>query len=382
MSMELVEKIRRDMRWVFEPEEYECDKAPNRDRMWDLCLNYKIGKDDNVANHLGSDGIEPKIAPYSFQAFLYRYAVQPYFDPFNTLTDNETVDFHHIGDVIADRLTEAVNAIHTIAEGDVNKNNRTEVDGKCREIMAAKDVIDDVRFQLEHLVGSKDNTIKEDVMFGLAEDAFPPIRLFTCRAHEFTQDLKRYVEKDLQKFAEKIAPDRRYSFPQYQEEGTAKDIFINVRNGYYDHNVDALKEFQKVFEEEKLEHEAKYTETNIKYSEAQKENNKEAMNFFALIMDIEREKSSVGGFHRGTIHMEEYNNYDSDATITVNAVYDAGKDEILVYVNEFDDTGLIRSGSATYPYEDIRILGAQELEHLTNTLLYYAQEIEPDVERD
>lgn len=378
--MNAIERVKEKMHDIFDPEYYRKNSDSDRNAMWDLCLNYKIGKDDSVANHMGYDAFEPRIDPYSFQAFLYKYAVEPYFDPYNTLAGQETVDFAHIGDVLADKLTSAVTKIHELAEGEVNKNNRAEVDGKCREIIAARDVIDDVCYHMEHLTGTRDGSVLENKMFGLATDAYPAVRPYMIDANDRVRDVRKSVEGDLKKFAGKITPDRVYSFPEYQEEGTAKEIFTNVRNGYYDQNIDALKEFKTVFAQELMEHEAAYTEANIRYSEAVKADDKEAVNFFEFIMDIENEKAHAGGFKRGTVSMEEYEDITEGHNLMINASYDAARDMVTISVDEFGNDGLRRSGASEFDYDNIKDMTADEFKTTTGMVLYYAQEIERDEE--
>ena len=335
----------------------------NRDIMWDMCLNYKISKNDSVPNHLA--GSEPDIDKMSFQAFLYEYAKEPYFNPYDAIMDTETVDFHRIGKVVAIKLEDAAGQITLIADAEVNKYDKQDVEAKVKAIFDAKARVEKIRNQMEHMVGSGDGSIKADPMFAVASAAYPGIRASMIKAMVCVNDLLVELNADIKKFAERTAPDHVYSFPEYLEEGTAKEIFTNVRNGYYDFKEDALTEFSTMFDKEHMEHEKNYTDANIGYCKAKRTEDELSAYFFQFIMDVEDNKRIHD--YRREIGMEEYQSND----ITVNAFYDKDEERVTVSVDRIDGTA---GNVAAYTYDEFCKMNAEQFKSAVNEILFYAQE--------
>ena len=343
----------------------------NRDIMWDMCLNYKIGKNDSVPNHLA--GSEPDIDKMSFQTFLYEYAREPYLNPYDAFMGTEVNNFHQIGKVVAIKLKDAAEQIASIIGTKVNKYDKQDVMAKTKAILDAKARVEKIRNQMEHMVGSGDGSIKADPMFTVANDAYPGIRTYMIKAMVCVNDLLVELNADIKKFAERTAPDHVYSFPEYQEEGTAKEIFTNVRNGYYNFKEDALAKFSAMFDKEHMEHEKNYTDAGIGYCKAKRTDDELSAQFFQFIMDVEDNKRIHD--YRREIGMEEYQSDD----ITVNAFYDKDEERVTVSVSRNDDTA---SNVAAYTYDEFRKMSAEQFKSAVNEILFYAQEQDYDIAED
>ena len=340
----------------------------NRDIMWDMCLNYKIGKNDSVPNHLA--GSEPDIDKMSFQTFLYECAREPYLNPYDAFMGTEVNDFHRIGKVVAIKLEDAAEQIASIAGTKTNKYDKQDVETKTKAILDAKARVEKIRNQMEHMVGSRDGSIKVDPMFAVASAAYPGTRTDMIKAMVCVNDLLVELNADIKKFAERTAPDHVYSFPEYQEEGTAKEIFTNIRNGYYDFKEDALTEFSAMFDKEHMEHEKNYTDANIGYCKAKHIDDELSAYFFQFIMDVEDNKRMHD--YRREIGMEEYLSDD----FTVNAFYDKDEERVTVSVDRIDTTtgNVTANNVAAYAYDEFREMSAEQFKSAVNEILFYAQE--------
>lgn len=358
---------------------------------YDLCLNYKIGEGDNVLNHeydgVNKDGSDrpADIDQTSFQAFLHEYAVMPYFNPYDALTGQDKVDFVHIADQVLIETRKTAEAYEK-AMNLPPKAAKSKVDKAWNDMQKAKDKLSGLYDYMEHAVGSRDGEIKTDPMWRVIETLHPQARPCMINAMDEVGDILIELKDKTAEFAKNQAPEPTYHFPELNEEGTIDEIYTNVRNGYYDSNIEALMTFHKLFEETEHEHMARYTKANIGYAEAVAAELREGSakdlecRFYNFLMDIEEElriRERGSGLTARCVSMEEY---DFDG-LTINAMYDVADDKITVYVDEFDDDGLRKSNTSAYTYDEIKDMTADDFKKATNVILFYAQEIE-DVERD
>jgi hypothetical protein len=169
----------------------------------------------------------------------------------------------------------------------------------------------------------------------------------------------------------------KYDFPQYGESDiTLLDLFTHIRNGYYDSNVCALKDFLSVFKnnEETFKHECAYIEANIKYADCVDKDDELGKRFYIFIMDIEESKRKDEKRHIG---MEEYETH-TNGYMSVDASYGADTDTVVLSIDTYDS-----GNSAVYSYDEVGKFNREDLESVVNSLYFYREDYDrEDCERD
>lgn len=177
-------------------------------------------------------------------------------------------------------------------------------------------------------------------------------------------------------------------------DGTAIELFKQVRNGYYDTNIPAMKKIADIIATDRVvreidseksldNHLSRYVLANIKLQE---EYNKDKSNdlsiaFYKLLMDIEGYKVHPASNLYNIGLEEQESNYTaedgSNVYTAVNGMYDRNDDKVVFSIMEIHGDSE-RENAAGWTYDEIKDWNGDDFNRAINEMLFYANEIELD----
>lgn len=172
--------------------------------------------------------------------------------------------------------------------------------------------------------------------------------------------------------------ERKYYDAELKIDGTAMELFKEVRNGYRDAEIPAMQAISEFLNGEGRIHEKRFVDANIKWCE---EKSTKGRDFYAFLMDIERMKSGDDVIST-TVTLNEIEEYSTNESgveryDTTNGSYDKVEDRIYLTVVE-SEGDITRTNGSSYSYDEVKDWTVKDFERAVNEMLFYANEIEHD----